>query len=1080
MNRKIKILYDKIFEDFTKGKYGPPRIPTQKEVLYKLNSLTSDDYSAITNNLKLDDIDINEIRENFSRVVDDIDVLYRSIEDESKDVLNQLTNSLKEHNGVKRELRNIEERAKDIQAGKLGSEYLKYVHSETFTSLDNIDVIKTTTDLDKMSPVVDIKAGSMYIPNSTANIIDLSHYNKTKIDITNTDYIGTISEAAYIGQSDAGSMLNPNDARRLVYRVKTNVPTALKSSFVLKLRADGTQVDINAVVLNIDASNTKGVLRILYRTDTGWVDVPGLGIKMLEYDKNVFRFDPVNTSHLKFQFVKEQPDFPASLEYFITIYDIAIIYAYTHKTSTLYSKSIKVNSYSTENPVIGRISASTDAIVPQGCKVEISVARDKAVRGYFVDEDGEWVDPSSINIHSLVFDQANEYPKRHVLLSQVKDHPDLSGIAEEFSNTDFEWIKIKTLDQYDDNKPKIVEFNGTIKKDPFDNSLYQGPDYYKFGDVRYSGTYPESPHPEDPLDAWFLSGVADVSNPYWSYMEPLVNDGLIASGADFGDPTGFPLNYYNYELEETIKFGDYYNVTNGWWRPASELVTPTGIFSIDDFDPYPDFYVNQNRYYILYKFDTVTLPIESTIKLYTYETRPIEDSNNVFPHNFIWNYITKQKINSNTLGRYVYNPSDAITYDSPFGYETKTPVATGVIYMPLESGQVFVPGSVRDVSYEYHNNSLEVGTDFIVKNETTTSPYVDFGISSNISQKLNDEKVVLTYSYYTEEKYTSFWESYILVDLDSYITISQTLLEEDQLVKNVIVFNIDSGKTTNYEMGDDQLKIDLVKGTYNIKIFCLSDPNTKFCKDITWNPSIETSTSKGPNIRCVSNIEPLRIVDFNLLLFSTPYEKDNRAALINDSEGFSYIVVKEPSKKIIRGYYFDFSVGSYKKNEAQLISNTGHYKRRYIGGDPAETYITGSQGTNIISNTFVSSLSGIIPIDASIALDSTWNEGRIWPPEFANTDTSKLYMVHSTYGNPITLDDYGLGDINIANKGHLFYNTGENLPAFYTIEYGSVSVSDPTKDRFLYKIDLLSEHEVNTPIVNSVKFVINEELEDEA
>ena len=1078
MNRKIKILYDKIFEDFVKGKNGPPRIPTQKEVLHRLNSMTKDDYSALTQDLQLDDIDIEEIHENFTRVVDDIDVLYQSIEDESTDVLDQLTNSLKEHNGLKRELKHINDRAKDIQSGKLGKNYLQYVHSETFTSLDNINIAKTTTDTDTQAPVVDVRSGKMYIPNSTANLIDLGHYNRSKIDIVNTDYIGTIQEAGYVSHSDAGVMLNPNDTRRLVYRIKTNVPTAIKSSFVIRLHPEGQKMDVNAAVLNIDTSNTKGFIRIFYRTDQGWVDVPGLGVQQLEFDRNVFRFEPVNTSHLKFQFIKEEPDLMESLEYFITIYDLAVVHAYTHKTSVLYSKSIKMPPYSTENPVIGRISASTDAVVPDGCKVNISVARDKLVRAYFVDENENWVDPESVNVHSIVYDDEGNYPERHILLSQVKEHPDVSGIAQEYSNVDFDWISIKTLDTQDDNKPDTLEFNGTITKDPYDNSLYQGPDYYKFGDIRYSGSYPQSPHPEEPFDSWFLSGVVNDSNPYWTYMEPLVESGLLASGADLGDPTGYPLNYYNYDLGRTWLFGDYFNVTNGWWRPATELVTPTGIVAVDDFDPYPDFYVNENRYYTIYKFDSNTLPIESTIKLYTYETRPVEDDSNEYPHNFVWNYRTRQIINSNTTSTYLYDIEDwpdVINSADPNNY---TPTSTGVAFIPLNSGETFITGSVRDVSYEYHNNSLTIGTHYLVKDSDTDSPYLDFGLSSSVDQRLEDEKVLYTYSFNTEEKYTSFWESYLLVDLDSSITISQQIIDEEQLVRRVLLDNITTGETEEFEMTEEQLNITLSKGEYNIKIFCLSDPDTQYCKNSNWNPARDDVVSKGRNIRCVANIQPLRIVDFNLLLFSTPYERDNRASIIKDSNGFSYIVVKEPSKKIIRGYYYDASENSYKAR-GQLIPNTGHYKRKYRTLSGTEEYITGSIGSDIISHGFNSSISGIYPITTQYTIDTGWNQGRIWPADFINTDSSKFYMTHSTYNNPITLDDRGIGDVNVNNAGHLFYNTGENLPAFYTIEYGSVSITDPTKDRFLYRIDLLSEHEINTPVVNSVKFVINGELEDE-
>lgn len=1069
MSRKIELLYKDVFYKFITGKYGVPRIPTQKEVYDKVKLITGDDNDPVSNNIRMEDVNIEHISSMYNSIIDDLDVLYDSIEDQSTDILDQLTNSLKEHNGVKRELHNIEVRADDIQAGKLGKNYLQYVVTENFNSLTNINTTKTTTDPTTKSPIVDIKSGSMYIPSSLAHTVDLSHYFEKKLNIRNTDYIANIEEVGYVGHSDASSILNTSDPRRLVYRIKTDQPTPMRSSFILQLKPDGGPETINKVVMVVDPDNTSGTLRVQYKKDARWIDLPGIPATTIDQDRILLHFRDTTTTHLKFQFFKSTPDLLDSNEYFIVLYDIAILKATSHKQATLYSKSIKLTPYDVESPVVGRISAEANARVPEGTSVDVYVAKDKKVPGFFVDSQGEYVLPDSLYVSRFVPDPDGVYASKHILLSDIHNNINASGINSEigdFRNIDYDWIKVRSIKHDDVHKPESVDFAGTIKKDPFDNSLFHQPGYYLFGDPSYLneyGTYPQPDHPTA-LDPWVLSGVLNADNPFYPYFSGYLSDGSLISGVNYGEPTGYPFNYYNNDLLRTWRFGDYHYVTNGWWRPESESVNPTGyILDIgENLKPYPDFYFNNIKFYRIYKFEEASLPIESSIKLYTYQTRPVTLDTDYYPHNMVWRYNTRNIIKT---VEYSTNQSNPFT-----GSDAPLPIYSGnLVYdIPLPSGGTLVRDSIRDVHYYDHSDMMELDRDYTV---SYSDNQIDFSNLITNANFLTDTHAAFTYSYMIEDEYKSYWEGFILCDEDSEIVFKQIVVDGDRAISKIIIEDIDGNVVTDSNFQDENKTISINKGTYRLKVFCLSDPIYKTAK--YWNPLTEENIQVLENVRIVSRIDPVRIVDFDVLVHSTPYENDNRAAFVRGADGFKYVVIKEPSKGIIPGYYFDGRGRIYRLNRENRIKNIGHYHRKYltpsgVSGYQIEEYITGSIDNNVISGLFTNDYT----FDgSSYSVDETWNNGIIYPPSFSNTHSSKLYIPHHTYGNPIDIED-------TSDKGHLFYNTAENLPAFYTIEYDLVDADDPTNDRFLYKIELRSEHQNNTPVVDAVKFVVNADDEE--
>jgi len=1071
MSIKIELLYEKIFLNFTTGVYGVPKIPTEREIAKKIEEITKDDEDPITKNVMLKDVFIDEIHDTFDDVIDDLDVLYNAIENQSINILEQLTNSLKEHNGVKRELRNIKSRADDIRAGKLGKNYLQYVHTENFTDMDNLNVTRTTNDPDTKSPVVDIKAGTMYIPNVLSNLVDLTHYYQRKLDIVNTEFVGTIKEAGYMGIADSNIIFDVSDDRRLVYRVQTDVPSAMKTSFVIQLDPQRESIQINGIAINVDADNTVGHLRVQYKKDTGWENIPEVPISEITSDRILLRFENIETTHLKFQFIKQTPDILDSNEYFVVINNLSIFHALTYKSSTYHSKSILLEPYNNEKPVIGNVAVEANGYIPEGCAADVYVSKDKIIRGYFVDVNDEYVLPTSAHVYKFVEDEDQTYPTRHVLLSDIYNNLEAQDL-DDYRNIDYDWQLVKSFTDADSIKPAIIQFIGSVDKVPNDNRLYNELNVL-FGDPAYTGEYPQNPHPDNP-DTWFLSGVIDESNPYWDlYMSGLVASGYIASSGTYGDPTGYPFNYYDYSSLSYLKFGEIIESLDGWYRPSVDIVTPSGYNEVIHgrvTENVPDYYFNGIRYYHVYKFSLDSNVVESTIKLYTYQTGPNTGTRESYvSNNGVWVYNTKDVIKSLEYSTADPNP---FTDDDPIG-----PPASGAILIPIPSGDVFVQDSVRELHYTGYNNILQRGIHYDVVLDYSLNWWVDMWKSQTTESYSPLQNVEFTYSYRTEDKYASYWEGYIITGVDGSLTVHQLVDSDNENIVNRILIEDLEGKSIYNDVMDDVTKIVTIpKGVYRYKFFCQTDNYTKYAKN-NWSPYSDQFVKTSSEMKLVSKVEPLNIVDFDILLHSTPYERDDRAALVHKRDG-KYLVVKEPSLNIVQGYYFHAGKSIYQNIPADRSRNIGHYQRKFLQhvgttGYYLEEYITGSSG-NIVNSTTGSHYN----VTSGYQQDLTWNDGILYPQDFSNTRNDVQYAQHSSYGYSLHIDDV---TDESTSRGHLFYNTAENLADFYTITYGEVDTDDPTVDRFLYKIELKSEHKINTPILESVKFTMNvmeEEYED--
>tara|TARA_Y100000310_G_scaffold316459_1_gene368210 strand:- start:1182 stop:2249 length:1068 start_codon:yes stop_codon:yes gene_type:complete len=334
------------------------------------------------------------------------------------------------------------------------------------------------------------------------------------------------------------------------------------------------------------------------------------------------------------------------------------------------------------------------------------------------------------------------------------------------------------------------------------------------------------------------------------------------------------------------------------------------------------------------------------------------------------------------------------------------------------------------------------------------------------------DNVFIRYTVRSEDQYASYWEGYFIAEIDTSFTIEQHTFEGIDVVNRVILEDLNGDIVFNEVITEQSQVIPVVKGEYKARVFCLTDPDTKYAA-VKWSPHSKEFLKAGRGARFVARLDPVKVVDFDLLLYSTPYENDNRCAIIEEDD-FRFVVVKEPSKSIVPGYYFSQDKEVYVKDDPFLIKNIGHYTRRFLTrvgatGVVEETFITGSQDNSVqyTSSTFddITSYSG----------DPSWNDGHLFPPSFENADQAKLYTQHTTHNNPIVVDTFEerFIDSELEHRGHLFYNTAENIPAFYNITYNEVDTDDPNTDRFLYRIQLLSEHEVNTPILESVKFIMN-------
>ncbi len=1160
MDYKINNLKDKVYQGFIRGEYGSPKIPSPNEVLEKIESFTDSSYTPITPRDRIKDMNYAAISGKFNSIIDDIDILFESIEDESRDVLDQLTDSLKEHNGVKRELRRIRSRANDIITRHLGEEYLEYNFTESFDDVENINVV--------YSDPIDTDGGVFTILSSSSNLLTLNHYRDKKLEFNVIEAFSKIEEYGYIGETNAASILSKGDPKSITYRIRTARPTRLRTVLAIQLLPDGKPIDINAVGISLDSSMTKGFLRLYYQRNFQWKDVPALSVQEIKGDNVVFSFPTVEATHIKLEFIKEFPDIPSTNEYFFTIYELAISKSSNRRTARLYSKPIIIEKYSTETPVVNNVSCVLDADIPDGCSVKVYVAQDTPLSGQFIDSNG--VPVFSDSLEAVGF---NPVATGFVYLSDMWARTGMSGL-DPYRGFDFNWKELKPSIGTGDSVPEVIEFKNTTKHNMLDNSLFNVSDWYLFGDAAYTGLLPQYPE----YGTIFVSGWCNSDNPQWApFLSGAVASGWFVSGVDIaallppyplpydmieddqgniypditGHPlysgqwlgygNGYPFNYYLEDQDRTLRFGDYTSAVNGWWRPLSVAVTPNGInpdYSSDGYlnhDRYgysqPDFYFNGIKFYKIYKFGYTNNVIDSSIRLYSYETRPVSNSNDYYDHNFVWTYRSNWSIEAGT----VLDLKD-------INHSSDPDFTNYVLTLPkLQSvGDEYIIDGISEV--RLHNSSVvfEKNVDYIIIKDTLGKPT---SISlAPLNENYNhltpsDSSFDIVYNYRIKNKFVSTWTSYAIVSPNTMgdVVVKNPILYSTSTLKKRIVSKIvveDLDKNTITEFFDSDGKITFrMDGSdsstdrhFKVTIYCASDDNSGFVGKTTSSKATyfipselrgNIEVSKG--VRFVAKLEAIKIVDLSTLLYDTPMSNDKRCALITEFNGEKYLVAKTPSKDIFPGYYFDSISGFYFTDTRVLIRNKSHFIRKTESATGSTTFTTGSSGTYII--------------DPYNRIDITWNNGSTIP-EYSNTITTGVYPNHTTWGYPIILDDSstvywvetlysGFIDLRpshkedtlvdspnwtgwlavnhpsdysswlssksqnngngvltvretIPNRGFLFYNTGENLPSFYSISYRTVKNMDDSYSRFLYKIELESDgSRTVVPKVRSIRFRVN-------
>lgn len=1159
MDYKINNLKEKIYKEFIRGVYGNPKIPSEKEVMEKLEEITELDYIPITPKERMSELNISDITSKFSNIIDDIDVLFDSVEAESRDVLDQLTHSLKENNGTRRELRRVRERANDIITGKLGEEYLEYNFTESFDDVGNIDVLRSNP--------VNTDAGVFTIGDDSNKLLTLYHYMKRKIEFNVVEFYGRVTDYGYIGDTDAGAILDKEDPRSLTYRVQTNKPGRMRTVFSLQLRADGRAEKINSVGMSLDSTMTGGKVRLYYQKEYKWKDVPTINVQDIKGDSVVFTFTEVEATHIKFEFIKDGPDVPDTNEYYFIIHEVAIAKSTTRNTATLYSKPIIIQSYSNEPVIIGNLSCVIDGDIPDECEAKVYVAQDVLISGSFQDDNGNSVYPDSINAVNF-----SPTATGTVFLSDMWAKAEtVSGITQ-YQGVDFDWKDIKPSKSFGDVVPEKIEFNNTTQKKKLDNTIFSIADWYLFGDDDYTGPWPQYTGYGD----WFMSGWCNVDNPWWDpYLKDLVESGVLVSGVDVGelvfgsgydfdrvepdygsiDPAitghalysgqwlglgnGYPWNYYREDVDRTLRFGDYGRAFNGWWRPYSEAVTPTGInsaftesgvFDTQYITTNPDFYFNGIKFYQIYKFSKAETILDPSIKLYTFQERPVGKNNDYYPHNFIWKYKsdwitdTDTRLNETDESNSLSDSFENYKLTLPTLSDNEEYIGDGVIELRKHNSNVVF----SDQDYEIIRNSNGKVTGISLAPLADNYPH--------LSPSGNSFDYV--YNYRIQNRYLSTWTAFAIVSpgIRGEITFDNPNINgrDEKILKSVVAENLDDEGLIESEGIDDKLNIvlDASNSTTNkhfkLTIYCASDEATGFsAKSGTsdtshWIPSVERGVmSVNPGIKIVPRLERLRVVNIASLLYDTPMNNDRRCALITNAVGEKILVVKTPSKDIFPGHYFENETRQYKYNSRIVIQNKGHWIRRAStdNGSNDIIYTTGSASGKVY--------------DIWGEQDITWNEG-YQLGEFANTIPSGIYPNHSTYGYPINVnatpevqwvDTLYSGDLDlrspllvsgkvgttewedwiksdpelsgssylaylnnkfktgigyysvnttIPNRGFLYYPTAENLPTFYSISFRSAKETSEINKRFVYKIQLSSDGKNKlAPKIRSVRFKVN-------
>lgn len=1087
MTYKYKALIELVYKNFIKGVYGAAHIPTKDEVLTKISSITPDENIPITKYEKMDDISLTQISKTFDNIIDDLDIIYSSIENESEDILDQLTHSLKEYNGIKRELKKIDSLNEDISSRKFGTEYLNYQFSESFNDLKNIDLAR--------SYPVDIDAGVFTIQTDTGNILSLEHYRGHKLEFNVVEYYSKLLDYGYVGGTNAEAILDPADPRYLIYRIKTSGPTKLKVVTSFQLTPDEKLIEINGIGILVDSTHSKGSIRVYYRDGYKWKDIPTLSIQEIKNDKLIFKFETVKATHIKLEFIKDGPDNLNTNEFFISIQSISITKGNTKRVASLYSKPIEAENYNNEVPIINTISAQLDAFVPPECGLRLWVASDLKVSGAFLDINDN---QTELSINAVKFDPF--YSSSVYLSDLIEASPSISGV-ELYNGVDYNWKELKT-EFSQDKLPEIIELKNIQAKSKLDNSLFKLVSMYTYGDNDYVGPWPQ----EGSLENYYISGWCNSSNSAWTYLEPLVasyalnegidvatklgipwelieisgilNSGILAdenySGQWLGYATGYPLNYTVPVLNRVFRYNEYDSVIDGWWRPYSHAVEPLGINSkySDGFgnldEPYinslPDFHFNSLDFYKIYKFGNISSVIENSIKLYSYQEMPVYGDGvhkPSYPHQFIWKYRDTWTVETNTIQKTNNSLSDEYL---------RIPVVT------TKDNETILVNGITDLKLSESNVVFSQGTDyFLIKSDDVVTHIDITGI------KVNYEHIPLSgksaayfdysYVYKKENKYESTFIGYAIVS-DS-ISAPQLIIKNYKnndglfIVNDVLVesFSNENSSTISKNGNDFKIVFDkTVSGDahYKITLKCLSDETTGFSAILEGTETVhyipyqttdEKFLSVDAGIKIVSNIQPMIMVDFSTLLYNTGGDTDNRFAIYTDAFDEKYIVVKLPSMKNVQGYYFDQVNQRYIKNISVLNQNKGHYLRRGLYNGAIIQYTTGSQNGIVYNN--------------NLAQDTTWNNAMV-VDEFPNTIPNVYFPNHSTYDYPIIVER------ELTHKGFLFYNSGENLSSYFSISYKYLSEKEESDSRFLYKIDLISDTKANlTPIVRSVRFLIN-------
>lgn len=1117
MNFKFQSLYSKVYSDFVKGVYEYPVIPTREQVIAKMNEITSPESVPILTNEAMKDIDIDTIHSKFENIVDDIDVLFSSVEHESREVLDQLTNSLKEHNGTKRELRKIRARVDDISNGTIGEEYLKYSFTENFDDVSNIATYR--------SDPINTEAGVFTIQENSSNNVSMYHYSGKKLEFSIVETYTQIVDYGYVGVSDSATVLDPNDPRQLVYRIRTSSPTRLRTAFSVQLNPDAEPVDINSVAVNVDSDISQGFIRLYVRTGNEWKDPRGVATTAIKNDKVRFDFPTEQATHIKVEFIKDTPDVPDTNEYFYVINDIAVKKAHSQSRAVLYSRPIQFDAYSNEIPIVDNVSVVGDYQIPKNCTAKLYVSQDIRVSGAFTDSTG-----SPVNVGSASAVQFSPTTSGFVYLSDIMEAQDsVSGIGP-YKSLDYNWVQMQLGGEEGSKLPKVVSFGSTKKNPSMVNSMYTVISNLLWGDPDYSGTYA------------LYSGWCNSDHPNWLQLEPYVTSGILVSGINLatvlatpytvdaygnlhpdiladarysgqylGAGIGYPYNYYHPSFGRVIRFGDYDKSEAGWWRPFQAAVTPTGISSeyTNELNPtgfvvkglnmlnpetvtnLPDFYFNNIKFYKIYRFGYDKDIIDPSIKMYLYQERPTRGEDGYYPHNFIWEYKSAW-INETSVKKDQFAPG----YASFSGYVI--PVGN------LRINEDYIFDGVSEVKIHNTNSILDDSEYIQLRDANDVLSGIEFSPLTITREHLKPQHTTFDYKYHyrIKDKYLSTWTGYAIVDSASAnvkLTVINDIInrgvpddKELYIVDKIIIEDIDTGdifdssKATSSSVFLQQpdpfeIKFPVPENArgdshFKITIFCGSDENSGFSakkSDGTfWVPTQRYEESGPtlivtPGIRIVSRLKPMAVTDISKLLYDTSAGSDADIGIYDDAIGEKWLVAKTPSKDSFPGYYYNTNQKRYIVNEGSKIINKGHWVRRGSfdpGSGELITYTTGSSGNVVFTPQADPS------VIASNELDWTWNYATTIP-SYPNTSGNIKYPLHSTYGYAINIDD--LPDLS-GSMGFLFYDSGENLPTAYSISYRSVDSSNYSTKRFLYKLELTSEDTTNLrPIFKSLRFTIN-------